>query len=115
MSCLAVGGDDGAGFEIGFVGKTGGDAEAGLNFDLRAELDEFGGAVRREGRAAFARMSFAWNGNFHGLRMRGQITSNAGEGKLIFCFFGTFFGPEFSRGSKPAGFQNYVGRQLRPE
>ena len=45
-SCFAVGGDDGAGLEIGFVGKTGGDAEAGLNFDLRAELDEFGGAVR---------------------------------------------------------------------
>ena len=39
---LAVGGDRRAGFGVGLVGKSGGDAEAGLDLDLRAELDEFG-------------------------------------------------------------------------
>ena len=61
---LAVGGDDGTGLEIGLVGKTGGGAEAGLDFDLRAELDEFGGAVRREGRAVSHRDAFLWELKF---------------------------------------------------
>ena len=43
---LAVSGDDGASLEISIVGKAGGAAESGLNFDLRAKLDEFGGRVR---------------------------------------------------------------------
>ena len=58
---LAVGGNRRAGLGVGFVGKTGGEAEAGLDFHLRAEFDELGGAVRRQRRAGFARMRFFWN------------------------------------------------------
>ena len=58
---LAVGGDGRTGFDIGVIGKAGGEAEAGLDFNLGAELDEFGDAIGRQRRPAFARMGFAWN------------------------------------------------------
>ena len=58
---LAVGGDRRAGLGVGLVGKTGGQAEAGLDLHLRAEFDELGGAVRRQRRAGLARMRFFWN------------------------------------------------------
>ena len=58
---LAVGGNRRAGLGVGLVGKTGGGAEAGLDFHLRAELDELAGAVRRQRRAGLARMRFFWN------------------------------------------------------
>ena len=57
----AVGGDDRTGFEIGVIGEAGGEAEAGLDFNLGAELDEFGDAIGRQRRPAFARIGFAWN------------------------------------------------------
>ena len=62
---LAVGGNRRAGFGVGFVGKTGGEAEAGLDFHLRAEFDQLGGAVRRQRCPGFARMRFFGNGNLH--------------------------------------------------
>ena len=58
---LAVGGNRRAGFGVGLVGKSGGGAEAGLDLNLRAELDELARGVRRQRRAGLARMRFFWN------------------------------------------------------
>ena len=55
---LAVAGHHRTGFGVGIVGKSGGGAEAGLNFHLRAKFDQLGGAVRRQWCPGFARMRF---------------------------------------------------------
>ena len=62
---LAVGGDGGTGFGVGIINKPGGEAEASFDLNLSAELDQFTDAVWRQGRAGFARMCLAWNGDFH--------------------------------------------------
>ena len=77
---LTIGDDRGPGLSVSSVRKTCGAAQSGLDLDLRAEFDEFGDGFRRQWRAGFARMSLAWNGNFHGWELMRTLALPAPEG-----------------------------------